>query len=255
MTTSRISGIIPLLVISLICVGMVEGGYQLFEHFILDASDSSYEAEVSAADTTAKRSETKGAAQKKIDYRIISQRNLFGPPPDSDKSAKPPVPDNKEVLTATSLAIVLVGTVTGSEGVERAIILDKKSQKQDLYEKGDAVQGALVKEIGRGKVILARDGGDEILDISEAAKVRPPVPAVPVAAPGAAGQSGTPAQVEPRPSGAGGPGTPANEMTVPAQAPQVASERARLSRESLSSRRKLMQNNKLTKKPQSKQGE
>lgn len=248
MTTSRISGIVPLLLITLICVGMVEGGYLVFEHFILD---SPYGAEVREADTTAKRSETKGTGQKKIDYRVILQRKLFGPPPGSDTSANSPVPDKSEALAATGLAIVLVGTVIGSEGTERAIILDKNSKKQALYLKGEAVQGALVKEIGRGKVILSKEGRDEILDISEAAKVRPRVPATPVSP----GQSGTPTRVVPRPSEEVAPGTPADEMPVPAQPTAVASERARLSRESYSGRRKQLQINKLSTTPQRIQGE
>lgn len=78
----------------------------------------------------------------------------------------------------TSLQIVLVGTITGSEGTERAIILDKTKRKQELYSKGDEIQGALVKEIRRGRVILAQNGREEVLDISEAAKMRPRAPQI-----------------------------------------------------------------------------
>ena len=66
------------------------------------------------------------------------------------------------------------------DGADRAIIFDKTVNKQALYETGDAVQGAVVKEILRGKVILVYNGRDEMLDMSEAAKVRPAY-AVPVA--------------------------------------------------------------------------
>ncbi len=83
----------------------------------------------------------------------------------------------------TNLNIVLMGTVTGPDGVARAIVLDKQNNKQELYEKGDAIQGASVKELLRGKVILAYDGKDEILDMSEAAIVRPAY-AAPVKKPG-----------------------------------------------------------------------
>ncbi len=40
MTTSRISGRVPLLLMTLICVGMVEGGYLLLEHIFLDISEA-----------------------------------------------------------------------------------------------------------------------------------------------------------------------------------------------------------------------
>jgi hypothetical protein len=201
--TSRISGIVPLLLITLVCIGLVEGAYQLLEHFILDPPFKAESSEVVAA---TERSETKTAGENKIDYQIILQRNLFGPPPETDKSAISSVSKPVEPLTATSLEIVLMGTIIGSEGAERAIILDKKSQKQELYEKGDAVQGALVKDIERGKAIISHNGKDEILDMSEAAKVRPPVISAPVV-PGQ--QSTTPLRVVPRPSGGISPGAPA----------------------------------------------
>ena len=178
MTTSRISGIIPLLFITLLCVGMVEGGYLMFEHFVLDPRPRS---EIEASVNQAEQFESKTVVRQKIGPEVILQRNLFGALT-GDKSAAPSVPEKTEVLTATSLQIVLMGTITGSEGTERAIILDKAKKKQELFSKGDEVQGALVKEIRRGKVILAQNGREEILDISEAAKMRPrvPLPAPPV---------------------------------------------------------------------------
>lgn len=178
MTTSRISGIIPLLFITLLCVGMVEGGYLMFEHFVLDPWQGS-ETGVSASQAV--RLESRSMVRKKKGPEVILRRNLFGALA-GDKPAGPPVPEKTKVLTATSLQIVLMGTITGSEGTERAIILDKTKKKQELYGKGDEVQGALVKEIRRGKVILAQNGREEILDISEAAKVRQrvPLPAPPV---------------------------------------------------------------------------
>ena len=178
MTTSRISGIIPLLFITLLCVGMVEGGYLMFEHFVLDPRPRS---EIEASVDQAEQSESKTVVRQKIGPEVILQRNLFGALT-GDKSAALPVPERTEAPTATSLQIVLMGTVTGSEGTERAIILDKAKKKQELFSKGDEIQGALVKEIRRGKVILAQNGREEILDISEAAKMRPrvPFPAPPV---------------------------------------------------------------------------
>jgi type II secretory pathway component PulC len=165
---TRITPIVPLLFITLICVAMVEGGYQLFEHFVLQP--------VPTAKTRDSAVEPEGVAgnigqQVKHDYRIILQRNLFGPPPGSDSTESETTKEPEE-LEATSLNIVLMGTISGTEGTTRAIILDKKNNEQELYETGDAIQGALVKEILRGKVILALNGKDEILDMSEAATMR-----------------------------------------------------------------------------------
>jgi len=166
---TRITSIIPLLFITLICVVAVEAGYQAFEFFVL-------KPEI-VADVPQQQAETMSGEQNvtvktaKPDYRVILQRNLFGPPPGSDKteSNSSKYPDD---LEATSLNIVLMGTISGTEGTHRAIILDKNLNEQELYETGDAIQGALVKEIMRGKVILALNGKDEILDMSEAAKMR-----------------------------------------------------------------------------------
>ena len=167
---TRITSIIPLLFITLICVVAVEGGYQAFEYFILKPEPIA-DAPQSQAET--KSGEEGTAVQTaKNDYRIILQRNLFGPPPGSGKTEPAATSKYPDDLEATSLNIVLMGTISGTEGTHRAIILDKKINEQELYETGDAIQGALVKEIMRGKVILALNGKDEILDMSEAAKMR-----------------------------------------------------------------------------------
>jgi type II secretory pathway component PulC len=197
--TSRISGIVPLLLITLICIGCVEGGYLLFEHFVLDAPVAVESSEVVPLATESEMKKSGGDAP---DYRIILQRNLFGPPPASgkDETAVVEAPDPAEDLAATNLEIVLMGTITGSKGVERAIILDKKSQEQELYEKGDSLHGAVVKNIERGKVIISREGKDEILDMVEAAKVRPPPPPPAMVTPvTAGGQGNLPVRAIPQP--------------------------------------------------------
>ena len=179
---ARITDIFPLLLITLLCVGVVEGGYQALEYFVLRTPVE----KVEKSDTVAVEQKTvvENDQKKGRDYRIILQRNLFGPPPGKDQLTAAVDPDYTENLKSTSLNIVLMGTISGGDGVARAIILDKQSSKQQLYEKGDAIQGASVKEILRGKVILVYNGKDEMLDMSEAAKVRPAY-AVPVAKAGA----------------------------------------------------------------------
>lgn len=179
MTTSRVSGLIPLLCITLFCVGMVEGGYRLFEHFLLDPRPASG---LGPAARQAEQAGAKRLARTSPGAEVILRRNLFGAMA-GDRPAGASLPERTEPPVATTLQLVLMGTVIGSEGDERAIILDKTNKKQDLYSKGEEIQGALVKEIRRGKVILALNGRDEILDISEAAKERPRVvPPPPVAA-------------------------------------------------------------------------
>jgi type II secretory pathway component PulC len=178
---ARITDIFPLLLITLFCVGLVEGGYQALEYFVLQPPAEKVKplATVAAENEAIVKNESAAAH----DYHTILQRNLFGPPPGKDQPAAKVDPDSAEDLQPTSLDIVLMGTVNGGDGADRAIIFDKSLNKQALYETGDAIQGAIVKEILRGKVVLAYNGKDEMLDMSEAAKVRPAY-AAPVAQPG-----------------------------------------------------------------------
>lgn len=180
---ARISDIFPFLLITLLCVGVVEGGYQALEYFVLRSSVE--EAVVPAAVPVEEKSTEKDALAKKLDYRVILQRNLFGPLPGEGEPVPTAAQDAVEDIELTSLNIVLMGTIAGGDGVDRAIILDQTSKKQELYEQGDVIQGAMVKEILRGKVILTYNGKDEMLDMSEAANVRPAY-AAPAAQPGAA---------------------------------------------------------------------
>ncbi|MBU1985768.1 MAG: hypothetical protein KJ846_00925, partial [Proteobacteria bacterium] len=98
---------------------------------------------------------------KRPDHQVILKRNLFGPPPKKDQPGK--TTQTAADLVATSLDLGLLGTITGSPKNRRAIILDKKTKLQDIYFQGDVIQGALIKEIQRGKIILNRNGKEEIL--------------------------------------------------------------------------------------------
>jgi len=102
-------------------------------------------------------------------YQIILSRNIF----DALMEQKDVVPQQNELPPAekapekTTLQLVLQGTITGSERDARAIIVDKKENRQELYQIGDAVQGALITAIERGKVILELDGKKQFLMIKE----------------------------------------------------------------------------------------
>jgi hypothetical protein len=76
-------------------------------------------------------------------------------------------------IEATKLELVLMGTITGQDGADRAIIYKKRENKQEIFYKGDAIEGALIKRILRGRIILEYQGNDEILDMSEASSLRP----------------------------------------------------------------------------------
>lgn len=96
-----------------------------------------------------------------MDYQLIVQRNIF------QAVVNEPVPqkkkDREESLETTSLKLELLGTVSGNERDARAIIVDEKEKRQDIYHVGDAVQGAVIEAIERGKVILRVGDRREIL--------------------------------------------------------------------------------------------
>lgn len=172
---AHISRIIPLLIITLLSIVAVEGGYRVFEYLLFREPSRETVAPGSSGP------EEPPAAAARLDPAIILARNLFGDPSEGEIPPAPAV-DMTVDLQKSELEVVLVGTIGGSEGTHRAIILDKKTRKQDLYRQGDEVQGANVKEIMRGRVVLEVEGREELLDMSEAATVRP-------AAQGAQGQA------------------------------------------------------------------
>ncbi len=167
---TRISNIIPLLVITLCCVGLVEGGYMAIEYLVLRSKVQPKALQSKSALESLPVNMEEG---KKNGYQVILTRNLFASASGSELHRLVVAADNLDSLEATSLGIVLMGTIGDNEGGNRAIIVDKKTLKQQIYRQGEGVQGAIIKEIRRGKVILTSGGRDEILDMNEAAKLRP----------------------------------------------------------------------------------
>lgn len=158
--------IIPFIIITILAVGGVEAFYRIpFTRFMqtsreLKAPDAGTKITVSV----------KSEQKKRPDPQIILKRNLFGTPPKGAKATtETPVPVKP---VATALELSLVGTITGPPNTRRAILLDKKKKVQDIYNQGDTVMGALIKEIQREKIILNVNGKEEIL-VPETPKTKP----------------------------------------------------------------------------------
>ena len=103
-------------------------------------------------------------------YHKISQRGLLGGglSPEDEKEKDEMGAEEIAALKPTSLNILLIGTVFGPEAVAFAVIEEKDKKKQDLYQTGDKIQGAMVKKILREKVVLEVNGKDEILEMEQA---------------------------------------------------------------------------------------
>lgn len=100
-------------------------------------------------------------------YRNITDRNIFQSTDTGDKTKKKEKIINVKNLDHTSLKISLVGTVVGDRKNTFAVIKEKNKKKQELYREGDTIQGALIKDILRGKIVLRVGDRDEILTIEE----------------------------------------------------------------------------------------
>jgi hypothetical protein len=142
------------------------------------------------------------AKKKQQDFQIILKRHLFGKSQDSKKTGTEQA--TTVPLTATSLDLSLLGTITGPPDKRRAVILDKKKKAQELYGQGDTVQGSLIKEILRDKIILTVNGKDEVL-----------LPEIPQKKSQARPQSFRPAQTAAEPTAADIPDTSAAESNEP----------------------------------------
>ncbi len=99
-------------------------------------------------------------------YQVIARRNLFRTPKD-EQPATPTI--DIETLKPTQLKLRLWGTITGEDGMTRAVIEDQTKRKQNFYRAGDDVSTAKVKMILREKVILSVKGEDQILEIEKPA--------------------------------------------------------------------------------------
>ena len=113
------------------------------------------------------------------EYGMIVERNIFGA---TEKAEPIPLEEREELietLEETSLQLSLLGTAAGDSASARAFILDQKTRSQDIYRVGDSVQGAEIRQILRGKVVLRRGEKDEILTMVEGNdKPQPPSAAV-----------------------------------------------------------------------------
>jgi general secretion pathway protein C len=99
-------------------------------------------------------------------YKPIIKRNLFKTK-EKEKAVQKPKEEPVQEMKLTELRLKLWGTVTGGGSKSYAVIQDAKKRKQELYEVGDTVQNATVKDIFRDKIILSLNGKDEILKIED----------------------------------------------------------------------------------------
>ena len=174
----------------------------------------------SATPALAGRSETAPEAapvSKLADYQVIVDRNLFNSGRQAlagaEKSGDATLDVDK--LKQTELKVKLVGTTEGSvEAALAAFIEDPKTREHRIYRTGDTLQDATIKRILREKVVLTRNGKDEVLIQEELGVVK-------------AGPPGAPARADAGPGPRPAPAEPVQQVTVKEE--QIASAMESLS--------------------------
>mgnify|MGYP001556905858 CR=1 FL=1 len=162
--------ILPLLLITVLCVVGVKAFYRLAEKRIASVET---EPKVSSGEpAVAAKSAVIKDKQIHADASVITRRNLFASK--EDAAVKEEAVDPFAVAQPTKLAFVLMGTAIDAENDNRAFIYDKKKRRQEMYREGDDLQGALIRQISYGKVVITVNGKNELLDIAEARKVNVP---------------------------------------------------------------------------------
>jgi general secretion pathway protein C len=168
--TGRLSFITPFLFITILSLVFVEGLYQALDIFVFNEPASSRK---SLNQNQNNKDTILNPDEERPDYRVILTRNLFGTSENNSEVAEPEATAEPEAENINELGIILMGTVSGSENSRRAIILNKQSRDQNIFSIGEVIEGALIKEINRGQLVLSIQGKDETLDMSEAAQMRP----------------------------------------------------------------------------------
>lgn len=80
-------------------------------------------------------------------------------------------------LAAANIGIALAGTILRTDGGDNlAVIIDKKTGKQDIYHEGDLVGKILISRILRHKVVIEENGNAMVLVMPFKGGDRPPRP-------------------------------------------------------------------------------
>ncbi len=159
-----------------VIAAMAYVGADLFYAAILPDIGKPPERGVASAPTETDAGRKVQAVSDSDQYGAIVKRNLFKVEIEKKETPVETSPEPVK-LEPTNLKLALWGTVTGSSDVW-AVIEDKNARQQALYQKGDMVQGAQVKEILRHEVILNFQGKDQVLEMQTDLSGKPVAPSL-----------------------------------------------------------------------------
>lgn len=114
-------------------------------------------------------------ADAAVDYSVIVKRNIFGDANSPASATKFPPgggADSDLQSAEEELGLALVGTVSGSPAVSRAVIKDTKTQILQLYRMGQKLLAnkACVEKIEKDAVVLLHNGQRKTLTLKTSEK-------------------------------------------------------------------------------------
>jgi hypothetical protein len=113
-------------------------------------------------------------------YAVIAQRNLFA---SAASSLEERGEAGKVAPSAASVPFKLKGTVVVTSGVSFAIVEDVATKKEELFHENDVVQGFRILKISRNKMIVDRNGYEEVVEVLDEQEKAPTGPGGPLQRP------------------------------------------------------------------------
>lgn len=157
---------VVLLALTAICYFGVKAFYGRIDSVVDERRDLGQQRPASEVDETVQAVDQ----LSKFDKEVITRRNLFLPP--SRQQSGGNLNDSVDVGGATDPDLLLIGTIIETGGLNRAVVLDVEEKKQVMLSEGEIISGVSIRQIFSGKVIISRQGRNEMLDIAEPVKIR-----------------------------------------------------------------------------------
>jgi type II secretory pathway component PulC len=105
-------------------------------------------------------------------YTVISKRDLFASALSGIEEKTQP---SQNKGSTAAVPFKLRGTMVVSPGASAAIIEDPATRKQELFHEDEMVQGFKIVRILRNKIIIDKDGREEVVEVVEEKTAAKPV--------------------------------------------------------------------------------
>lgn len=151
------------LLVIFICVFFLTNGLNSWLEYHLSPD---YTGLISRQQQGGPEKKAKSLEQEAGDSHVIIARNIFGGNPyESTDDEKAEMALEQIPLAENLKHLLLIGTIVKSDAENIAIIEDKKKRTQQMYIKGDQLQGATIKQILRNNVVVNDGKEDKMLSI------------------------------------------------------------------------------------------